>query len=44
MEEKRNAYKIFVGKPGGERPLGGPRLMWADKIKMDLRMGWYGLD
>jgi hypothetical protein len=21
MEEKRNAYKIFVGKPEGKRPL-----------------------
>jgi hypothetical protein len=22
MEEKRNAYRILVGKPEGERPLG----------------------
>jgi hypothetical protein len=25
MEEMRNAYKIFVGKPEGKRPLGRPR-------------------
>jgi hypothetical protein len=25
MEEKRNAYRMWVGKPGGKRPLGRPR-------------------
>jgi hypothetical protein len=25
MVEKRNAYRIFVGKPEGKRPLGRPR-------------------
>jgi hypothetical protein len=25
MEEKRNAYRIFLGKPEGKRPLGRPR-------------------
>jgi hypothetical protein len=24
----RNAYKIFVGKPEGKRPLGRPRRRW----------------
>jgi hypothetical protein len=23
--QKRNAYRLLVGKPEGERPLGGPR-------------------
>jgi hypothetical protein len=34
-----------VGKPKEKRPLGRPRLMWEDKIKMDLRgVGWGGMD
>jgi hypothetical protein len=35
--EKRNAYRILVGKPQGKRPLGGPRHRWVDNIGMDLR-------
>jgi hypothetical protein len=39
--EKRNAYRILVGKPEGKRPLGGPSRRWADNIKMDLgEIGW----
>jgi hypothetical protein len=37
MGEKRNAYRILVGKPEGERPLGRPRCRWVDNIKLDLR-------
>jgi hypothetical protein len=50
MGEKRNAYRVMVGKPEGKRSLGRPRSRWVDNIKMDLRdigwdgMGWYGLD
>jgi hypothetical protein len=30
-----------MGKPEGKRPLGRPRLMWVDNIKMDIRkIGW----
>jgi hypothetical protein len=43
--EKRNAYKILVGKPEGKRPLGRQRRMWVDNIKMDLReIEWDGAD
>jgi hypothetical protein len=37
MVTKRNAYRIFVGNPGGKRPLGRPRRKWVDDIQMDLR-------
>jgi transcription termination factor 2 len=36
MEEKRNAYRLFVGKPEGKRPLGRRRHRWMDNIRMDL--------
>jgi hypothetical protein len=37
MGEKRNACRILMGKPEGKRPLGGPRLIRVDSMKMDLR-------
>jgi hypothetical protein len=37
MREKRNAYRILVGKPEGNRPLGRPRRWRKENIKMDLR-------
>jgi hypothetical protein len=43
--EKRNAYRILVGKPERKRPLGRPRYRWVDKIEMNLRgTGWGGMD
>jgi hypothetical protein len=45
MGEKRNAYRTLVGKPEGKRPLGRPRRMWVDNIKIHLReMVWNGMD
>jgi hypothetical protein len=49
MGEKRNAYRLLVGRPEGKRPLGRPRHRWVDHIRMDLgevRWGdedWIGL-
>jgi hypothetical protein len=49
MEEKRNVYKLLVGKPEGKRPLGRPRRRWIDNIRMDLLeiglnvVDWIGL-
>jgi hypothetical protein len=36
MGEKRNVYRLLVGKPEGKRPIGRPRCRWIDNIKMDL--------
>jgi hypothetical protein len=45
IREKRNAYRILVGKPEGKRPLERPRYRWVDNIKMDIiETGRYGLD
>jgi hypothetical protein len=34
--EKRNVYRLLVGRPEGKRPLGRPRCRWIDNLKMDL--------
>jgi hypothetical protein len=36
MGAKKNAYRLFVGKPEGKRPLGRPRRRWVDNIRMEL--------
>jgi hypothetical protein len=49
MGEKRNVYRLLVGKPDEKRPLGRPRRRWIDNIKMDLpeiglsAVDWIGL-
>jgi hypothetical protein len=49
MGEKKNVYRLLVGKPEGKRPLGRPRRSWIDNIKMDLSeiglnvVDWIGL-
>jgi hypothetical protein len=43
MGERRDAYRVLVGKPVGRRPFGRPTRRWEDNIKMDLReVGWGG--
>jgi hypothetical protein len=32
-----NAYRVLVGKPETDGPLGRPRCTWEDNIKIDLR-------
>jgi hypothetical protein len=45
MREKRNAYRILVEKPEGEKPLGRPGPRWVYNIKKGLRqIGWDGVD
>jgi hypothetical protein len=45
MREKKNAYRILMGKPEEKRPLGRPRRRWVDNIKIDLReIGLDGMD
>jgi hypothetical protein len=36
MGEKRNVYRLLVGKPDGKRPLRITRHRWIDNIEMDL--------
>jgi hypothetical protein len=49
MGERRNVYRLLVGKPEGKSPLGRPRRRWIDNIKMDLLeiglsvVDWIGL-
>jgi hypothetical protein len=43
--EKRNAYRILVGKPERKRPVGRPRHRWVNNIKIGLKdIGWDGTD
>jgi hypothetical protein len=45
MGEKRNAYRVMLGKPEGKRPLGRSKHKWLDDIKLILGgMCWYGFD
>jgi hypothetical protein len=37
MGEKGNAYRVYVGKPKGKRPLRRTRYRWDDNINTDLR-------
>jgi hypothetical protein len=35
--EEGCVYRVSVGKPEGNRPLGRPRRRWENNIKMDLQ-------
>jgi hypothetical protein len=47
----KSAYRILLGKPEGNRALGGPGPKWEDDIKLDFGemgcgggMDWINLD
>jgi hypothetical protein len=45
MGEKRNTYRLLVGKPARKRPLGRPRWSWVHNIRIDLgEMIWGDVD
>ena len=45
MGERRDMYRVSVGKPEGKRPLGRPKHRWEDNIKRDLQeVGCGGMD
>jgi hypothetical protein len=45
MGEKRDTYRLLVGKPEGKKPLERPRRRWVDNIRMDLgEVGWGNVD
>jgi hypothetical protein len=45
MGQNRNAYRLLVGGPEGNKPLGSHRCRWQDNIIIDLReVGWGGMD
>jgi hypothetical protein len=42
MGEERKMYKVLVGKPEGNRPLGRPSCRWENGVRMDLREIGFG--
>ena len=43
MGERRGVQSVLVGKPEERRPLGRPRRIWEDNIKMDLQEVGFGV-
>ena len=35
--DKKDAFRVLVGRPEGGRQVGRPRLRWEDNIKMALK-------
>jgi hypothetical protein len=45
MGERKNSYRISMGKLEGKRPLGRARRMGVNNIKIDIReIEWCGMD
>jgi hypothetical protein len=43
MGEERGVYRVLVGKPEGNRPLGRPRRRWEDNIRMIIKKWHVGV-
>jgi len=37
MRQRRDVYRVLVGRPEGKGPMRRPRRRWEDNIKMDLQ-------
>jgi hypothetical protein len=37
LGQGRGDYRVLIGRPESERPLGRPKRRWEDNIKLDLR-------
>jgi hypothetical protein len=44
MGEGRGVYRVLVGKPEGNRPLGRPRHRWEENITINLQEVECGMD
>jgi hypothetical protein len=45
MAERRSAFRVLVGSPGGRRPLDSPRIRWEYNINIYLQeVGWRAMD
>jgi hypothetical protein len=43
--DKRNAFRVMMGKSERKRPVERPKDRWEDNIKMKLKeIGWGGMD
>jgi hypothetical protein len=41
MGQRRNAYRLLLGKPEGKRTIGRPKCRWVGNIEMDIvELGW----
>jgi len=39
--ERKDAYRVLVGRHVAKKPLGRPRNIWNNNIKMDIKKwGW----
>jgi hypothetical protein len=44
MGEKRGEYKVLLEIAEGKSPLRRPTRRWEGNIKMNLQVGWGGMD